>query len=54
MLDQKIQSIDIESESLKKSYFKGSGNTKDFLEELLSKRLAYHKYQILKVKVNQS
>lgn len=52
-IDQKISTADVESESLKKAFFKGNGSTKDFLDQLLQKRITYHKYQILKVKVNQ-
>ena len=52
VLDQKIQGLEVESESLKKAYYKGQGAAKDFVEQLLEKRIAFHKYQILKVKVN--
>ena len=54
VIDQKINSADFASESLKKAFYKGQGgpsNAKDFLEELLEKRKQFHKYQIMKVKI---
>lgn len=53
-VDKKINNADIESESLAKAFYKGTGKqTKEFLEEYLAKRRAFHKYQILKVVINR-
>lgn len=55
VLDQKISSNDNEGKTLEKAFYKGSGGQaamKDFLDQLLLKRKEFHKYQILKVKLN--
>jgi len=53
VIDKKINSVDTDSKTLEKSFFKGTTSTKDFLEEYLGKRKAFHKYQIMKVRVSQ-
>ncbi len=48
---------DAEAKTLEKAFQKTSGGPaaiKDFLDSYFEKRMAFHKYQILKVKVNQS
>ena len=57
VIDKKINTADADSKALEKNFYKGSGGqaaTTDFLEAFMEKRKAFHKYQILKVKVNQA
>jgi hypothetical protein len=57
VIDQKINTSDSDAKTLEKNYCKGSGGQaacRDFLEEYVKKRKDFHKYQILKVKVNMS
>ena len=54
VIDKKITSADNESRTLEKNYFKGGMDTKSFIEAFIQKRKTFHKYQIIKVKVNQS
>jgi hypothetical protein len=54
VLDKKISSVDNESRALEKNLAKGGIDLKSFLDEYIDKRKNFHKYQILKVKVNQS
>ena len=52
VIDKKIKVAEIEGESLAKAFYKGgSSKTRDFLDEYIQKRKAFHKYQILKVVV---
>jgi len=56
VIDKKIQVAELEGESLAKAFYKGGSNAKnvrDFLDDYLEKRKAFHKYQILKVVVNR-
>ena len=53
-MDKKINNSDNESRNLEKTYYKGNMDTKAFIEQYMAKRREFHKYQILKVKVNQS
>jgi hypothetical protein len=56
VIDKKINTVEAEGESLAKAFYKGGSNaknTRDFLDEYLEKRKAFHKYQILKVVVNR-
>jgi hypothetical protein len=56
VIDRKIHLAESEGESLAKGFYKGgsiSKSTRDFLDEYLEKRKAFHKYQILKVVVNR-
>ena len=56
VIDKKIQVAELEGESLAKGFYKGGSNAKnvrDFLDDYLEKRKAFHKYQILKVVVNR-
>ena len=57
VIDKKINLTGTEGDSLAKSFYKQSGGgvgTKQFLEQYLEKRKAFHKYQILKVCVNKN
>ena len=56
VIDKKIHLAETEGESLAKAFYKGGSsakNVRDFLDEYLEKRKAFHKYQILKVVVNR-
>jgi hypothetical protein len=54
VIDKKINVSEAEGESLAKAFYKGGSKaTRDFLDEYLEKRKAFHKYQILKVVVNR-
>jgi Modifier of rudimentary (Mod(r)) protein len=54
VIDKKINLSSAESDSLAKAFCKGgSKSTRDFLDEFLEKRKAFHKYQILKVVINK-
>lgn len=54
IIDKKILNADKDSRDLEKQFTKGSINQKDFMDNFLTQRKNFHKYQILKVKVNQS
>lgn len=52
VLDKKINAADSESSKLLKDFTKSGSNIKDFLALYTEKRKEFHKYNILKVKVN--
>lgn len=52
ILDKKIMTADSESKALEKTFYKGGMNQKNFIDSFLEKRREFHKYQIMKVKVN--
>jgi hypothetical protein len=54
VIDKKIMQADNESAALGKNFAKGGKDVKSFLDEFIEKRKQFHKYQILKVKVNQN
>jgi hypothetical protein len=54
VMDKKINSADAEGKTLEKTFYKGGLDQRSFIENFLEKRKAFHRYQILKVKVNQS
>ena len=54
VLDKKVNTADSECRNLEKTFFKGGVDQKKFIEEYISKRKDFHKYSILKVKVNMS
>ena len=54
VIDKKISNADNETKQLEKAFYKGSVDQKNFIEGFLAKRKEFHKYQILKIKVNQS
>ena len=56
VIDKKIHLVETEGDSLAKAFYKGGSNaksTRDFLDDYLEKRKAFHKYQILKVVINR-
>jgi len=58
VIDKKITTADNDSKLIEKAFYKGGAvgqaAMKDFIDQYMEKRKAFHKYQILKVKVNQS
>ena len=57
VIDKKISAADQETKALEKAYYKGGDGQsacKDFMEDYIEKRKAFHKYQILKVCVNRT
>ena len=54
VIDKKINVASAEGDSLAKAFYKGTGKaTREFLDEYLERRKAFHKYQILKVVINR-
>jgi hypothetical protein len=54
VLDKKISNADNEGRAIEKQFYKGDMNLKNFMESFIQKRKDFHKYSIMKVKVNQS
>jgi hypothetical protein len=54
VLDKKVRIADEESRKVEKEFAKGGMDKRVFIENYLEKRKEFHKYQIIKVKVNQS
>lgn len=54
VLDKKVALVDQDSKQLEKTFYKEGLDQRSFVEGFLGKRVAFHRYQILKVKVNQS
>ena len=54
VLDKKVNSTDVECKNIEKTFYKGGIDQKKFIEEYINKRKDFHKYSILKVKVNMS
>lgn len=54
VIDKKIGSADRDSRDLEKQFAKGNISQKEFMDQYLAQRKDFHRYQILKVKVNQS
>ena len=54
VLNQKASQSDGEARAAEKSFLKQEIDMKTFLDSYMKKRADYHKYQILKVKINQA
>ncbi|CDW82104.1 vacuolar protein sorting-associated protein 37a isoform x2 [Stylonychia lemnae] len=54
VIDKKISNADNESKQMEKQFYKGSIDQRNFIDGFLAKRKDFHRYQILKVKVNQA
>ena len=54
VLDKRINNADAEASKLLKECSKSGSNIKEFLNSYIEKRKEFHKYNIYKVKVNQS
>lgn len=52
VLDKKILASDNNSRRVEKDFIKGNIDKKNFVDKYLEDRKNFHKYQILKVKVN--
>ena len=52
VLGAKISEVDNNSRKLEKEYTKNGGDMRQFMNNYLKERMDFHKYQILKVKVN--
>lgn len=52
LLSQKANAKDSEARACEKQFLRGEIDMRAFLDQYVSKRGEYHKYQILKVKVN--
>lgn len=53
LLNQKASKADSEATVASKSFTRGEIDLKAFLDQYIGKRAEYHKFQVLKVKVNQ-
>lgn len=53
-LNQKASAADSEAKQVEKQLLRREIDMRAFLDQYVSKRSAYHKYQVLKVKVNQA
>ncbi len=53
IMDKKITKADSECKAIEKAFYKGGLDKKNFIENFMQKRKDFHKYQIMKVKVNQ-
>ena len=52
VLNQKIKQAEDNARKSEKEFTKQGGDMKQFLNQYLSERMDFHKYNILKVKVN--
>lgn len=51
LLNQKVGAAEKEAKNIEKSFLKTEIDLKSFLDEYIKKRVTYHQYQVLKVKV---
>lgn len=54
VLEKKINIVDSEANKLLKDFTKSGADTKEFMNNYIKMRQEFHKFNIYKVKVNQS